>query len=47
MISQSSTILCGVSSVLVVLAMKALIEPYGVSSYLIWPFKERLILDLL
>ena len=46
MIPQSSTILCGVSSILVVLEMKALIAPHGVSSHLIWLFKERLILDL-
>ena len=40
MIPQSSTILCGVSLVLVVLAIKALIASHGVSSHLIWPFKE-------
>ena len=47
MIPRSSTILCGVSLVLVVLAIKALIASHGVSSHLIWPFKEWLILDLL
>ena len=46
MIPQSPTVLCGVSPILVVLTMKALIVPYGVSSHLIWPFKEWLILDL-
>ena len=47
MIPQSSTILCDVSLVLVVLVMKVLITPYKVSSHLIWPFKEWLILNLL
>ena len=35
MIRQSSTILCGVSLVLMVLAIKALIASHGVSSHLI------------
>ena len=30
-----------------VLAIKALVTPHGVSSHLIWPFEERLILYLL
>ena len=47
MIPQSSTILCDVSLVLVVLVMKVLITPYKVSSHLIWPFKEWLIINLL
>ena len=47
MIPQSSIILCDVSLVLVILAMKAMITPYGVSSHLIWSFKEWLIIDLL
>ena len=47
MIPQSSTILHGVPSILMVLAMKALIVFYGVTSHLIWPFKEWLILDFL
>ena len=46
MIPQISTVLCSVSLVLVVLAIKALIAPYGVSCHLIWPFEEWLILDL-
>ena len=46
MIPQSPTVLCGVSPIRVVLTMQALIVPYGVSSHLIWPFKEWLILDL-
>ena len=29
-----------------ILAIKALIAPHGVSCHLIWPFEERLILDL-
>ena len=47
MILQISTVLCGVSLVLVVLAIKALIAPQGVSCYLICQFEERLILNLL
>jgi len=35
------------SLVLVVLAIKALIAPHGISCHLIWQFEERLILDLL
>ena len=35
------------SLVLVVLEIKALIAPYGVSCHLIWPFEEWLILDFL
>ena len=46
MILQISTVLCGVSLVLVVLAIKALM-PQGVYCHLIWPFEERLILNLL
>ena len=47
MIPQSSRILCGMSSVLVVLAVKALIALHRVASHLIWSFKEWLILDFL
>ena len=47
MVPQISTVLSGVSLVLVVLAIKALIAPHGVSCHLIWPFEERLILNLL
>ena len=45
MIPQISIVLCSVSLVLVVLAIKTLIAPHGVSCHLIWPFEERLILD--
>ena len=45
MIPQSSAIFYGVSSLLVVLAMKVLIALYRVSSHLIWPFKIWLILS--
>ena len=32
---------------LVILAMKALVMPQGVSFHLVWPFKVQLVLDLL
>ena len=47
MTPQSSTVFCGVPSVLVVLAMKALITLHGVTSHLIWPLKELLVLNFL
>ena len=47
MVSQISTVFCSMSLVLVILAIKALIAPHGVSCYLIWPFEEWLILNLL
>ena len=47
MIPQSSIIICDVPSVLVVLAVKALIAFRGVATHVIWPFKEQLVLDLL
>ena len=47
MIPQSSSVLNGMSSFLVVLAMKVLVTPHRVSSHLVWPFKVWLILDLL
>ena len=47
MIPQISTVLGGMSSFLIVLAMKILVTPHGVSSHLVWPFEVRLILDLL
>ena len=47
MILQNSTVLGGMSSFLVVLAMKALVAPHGVFSHLVWPFEVWLILDLL
>ena len=46
MIPQIPTVLNGVSLVLVVVAIKALIAPHGISCHLIWPFEERLILNL-
>ena len=46
MIPQIPTVLNGVSLVLVVVAIKALIVPHGISCHLIWPFEERLILNL-
>ena len=42
---QSPAIFCGVSSLLVVLAMKALVALRKISSHLIWPFKVWLILN--
>ena len=45
MTPQSSTIFYGVPSLLVVLAIKALLALHRVSSYLIWPFKVWLILN--
>jgi len=47
MVPQSFTVLGGVSSFLVVLAMKTLVAPHGVSSHLAWPFEVWLTLDLL
>ena len=47
MIPQFSTILCGMPLCLVVLAIKTLIAPQGVSCHLVWPFEEWLILNLL
>ena len=47
MIPQISIVLSSVPLVLVVLAIKALIAPQGVSCHLVWPFEERLILNLL
>ena len=47
MIPQSSTVLGGISLILVVLALKALIAPHGVCSHLVWPFEVWFILDLL
>ena len=47
MTPQNSTIFRGVSSLLVVLAMKVLVVLHKASSHLIWPFKIWLILNLL
>ena len=46
MIPQIPTVLSGVFLVLVVMAIKVLIAPYGVPCHLIWPFEEWLILNL-
>ena len=35
-----------VSLVLVIMAIKALVAPSGISCHLIWPFEERLVLNL-
>ena len=47
MIPQVSAILGGVSMVLVILAIKALITPYRISYHLIRPFEKRLVFNLL
>ena len=47
MIPQIPVVLDGVSLVQVVVAIKALVAPHGVSSHLVWPFEERLVLNLL
>ena len=47
MIPQVSAVLCSVSLVLVVLAIKVFIAPCRVSYHLIWPFEEWFALDLL
>ena len=46
MILQVLTVFSGVSLVLVVVVIKALIEFHGISCHLIWPFEERIILNL-
>ena len=46
MISQVPAIFGGVSLVLVLMAIKAVIAPHGISCHLIWPCEERLILNL-
>ena len=46
MIPQVSIVFGGVSLVLVVVAIKALIAPHRISCHLIWPFEEWLILNL-
>ena len=47
MIPQIPVVLDGVSLVQVVVAIKALVAPHGVSSHLVWPFEERLVLNLI
>ena len=47
MIPQVSAILGIMSVVLVILAIKALIMPHKISCYLIRPFEERLVFNLL
>ena len=46
MIPQVPIVFGGVSLVLVVVAIKALIAPHRISYHLIWPFEEWLILNL-
>ena len=46
MVPQISIILGGVSLVLVVVAIKALVVSHGISCHLILPFEERFILNL-
>ena len=46
MIPQILAVLDDVSLVLVIVAIKALIAPHGIFYHLIWPFEERLILNL-
>ena len=46
MVPQISVVLGGVSLVLMVLAIKALVTPYEISCHLIWSFEEWLILNL-
>jgi len=46
MILQIPAVLGGVSLVLVVVAIKALIAPHGVPYHLIWPSEEWLIFNL-
>ena len=45
MVPQSSAVLDSMSLLLVVLAMKALITPQGVSSHFVWPFEIWLVLQ--
>ena len=45
MIPQIPVVLGSVSLVLVVVAIKALIAPHGVSCHFIWPFEERVVLN--
>ena len=47
MVPQNSTVLSGVSSFLVVLAMKTLVTPHRIPYHLVWPFEVWLILDFL
>ena len=46
MIPQVLAFFGGVFLILVVVAIKALIVPHGISCHLIWPFEKRLILNL-
>ena len=47
MVPQIPAVFCSVQLILMVLAIKALVTPRGVSNHLIRPFKERLVLNLL
>ena len=45
MVPQIPVVFGGISLVLVVVAIKALIAPHRVSCHLIWSFEERLVLN--
>ena len=47
MVSQISIVIYSVPLVLMVMAIKALVTPHGVSSHFVWSFEEQLILYLL
>ena len=47
MIPQIPAVFHGVPLILMILAIKALIAPHGVSNHLVRPFEERLVLNLL
>ena len=47
MVPQVPVVLNGVPQFLVVLAIQVLVALHGISCHLIWPFEERLVLDLL
>ena len=47
MVPQIPAVFCNVHLVLMILAIKALVVSHGVSSQLVWPFEEWLILNLL
>ena len=45
MVPQISVVLGGVSLVLMLVAIKALVASHGISCHLIWSFEEQLILN--
>ena len=47
MVLQIPAIFCSVPLVLMVLTIKVLVVPHGVSNHLVRPFEERLVLNLL